>query len=478
MEVLVLFAEMHKQFVSFLFAYKWLKLGRLQSVVGSKSPFFLCLINPWATYAKAAAYGAFGDSKQARRYARLLSATFPFTFLKQRLAKYLGRTQPALVRELLGPVRRRNPLRIAFELVEGAPPNSLGLGSHQPNGLYAVLWNNRAAISAAGRVTSVNQLLHYYGCTPVELAPRLKLPLGYVLTVASAPPSAVNEPLVSVLVTAYNDSAWVLQAVHTLLEQKHTNLQILVANDASTDETWEQLCALQGTDSRLQLFNLPRNVGTYAAKSLLLQFAQGEYVVCHDSDDLADPAFVSTSLSALKADARRVAVISNWFRVDEELRIFPGAVRRFWPLLSINHSSLMLRTDVLHQLGGWDVPRVAADTELFERVRVVYGKRAVHHLKQPLTIGSLRSDSLMNDPQVGAIQAEAFRRRVEYREAWVQWHEECKKRGIKPTMASPFDPERPFSVPAKFKVCPEDIVTNFESMLTQTSLPRSLFNGA
>ena len=110
--------------------------------------------------------------------------------------------------------------------------------------------------------------------------------------------------------------------------------------------------------------------------------------------------------------------------------------------------------------------------------RAIFGKRAVHHLKQPLTIGSLRSDSLMNDPQVGAIQAEAFRRRVEYREAWVQWHEECKKQGIKPTMASPFDPERPFSVPVKFKVCPEDIATNFESMLTQTSLPRSLFSGA
>ena len=111
-------------------------------------------------------------------------------------------------------------------------------------------------------------------------------------------------------------------------------------------------------------------------------------------------------------------------------------------------------------------------------MRVVYGKRAVHHLKQPLTIGSLRSDSLMNDPQVGAIQAEAFRRRVEYREAWVQWHEECKKRGIKPTMASPFDPERPFSVPDEFKVCPEDIATNFESMKTQTSLPWSPSSGA
>lgn len=441
----------------------------------------LYLLNPWHIFAKAAAHGAFCNVAQANHYVRLLSVTFPFPFIKSRLALHLGNCLPSLVRGLLGPINSRNHLRVAFELIDGQHPTKLGLGTYQPNGLHAVLWHNRQSIMSAGRVESINQLLQQHNCSLVKFASKLPVPLAYLAPIANwavLPPTADGEPLVSILVTAYNSGAFVLQALQTLLAQTHVNIQILVANDASTDDTWEQLCTLDGTDPRLHLFNLTLNVGTYAAKSLLLQFVQGEYVVCHDSDDLADPAFVSTSLAALKADARRVAVISNWFRVDEELRIFPGAVRRFWPLLSINHSSLMLRTDVLRQLGGWDVPRVAADTELFERVRVIYGKRAVHHLKQPLTIGSLRSDSLMNDPQVGAIQADAFRRRVEYREAWVQWHEECKKRGIKPTMASPIDPQRPFSVPAKFKVCPEDIATNFESMLTQTSLPRSLFNGA
>jgi hypothetical protein len=461
--------------------YRYLKKGALLTVESSRPACYYFLFNPWATYAKAAACGALGDAIQAGRYARLLRLTFPFGFLRQRLAKYLGRTQPLLVRELLGPVTPKNSLRIAFELVEGTHASSLGLGGYKPSGLHAVLCHNRLAPSAVGRVDSVNQLLHTHGCTPVQWASQQPVPLAYVATsvaVVVQAPAAVAGPLVTVLVTAYNGGAYVGQALQTLLAQTHANLQILVANDASTDETWAHLSALKGVDERLHIFNLPRNVGTYAAKSLLLQFAQGEYVVCHDSDDVADPTFVATSLTALQADARRVAVISNWFRVDEELRIFPGAVRRFWPLLSINHSSLMLRTAVLRQLGGWDVPRVAADTELFERVRAIYGKRAVYQLTQPLTIGSLRSDSLMNDPQVGAMQTEAFRRRVEYREAWVQWHEQCKKHGIKPTMTSPFDPDRPFSVPDEFKVCPDDIATNFESMKSQTYLPWSPSSGA
>lgn len=462
--------------------YKKFRQGMLFQVVDSRYVSKLYLYIPWFLYAKAAAHGALGDSSQASRYARLLGATFPLPFLKFRLAKYLGRTQPNLVSELLGPVRPGNYLRIAFELVNGAKPSSLGFVNYRASGMHAVLWNNRLASTAAGRIESINQLLLHYDCTRVQWAKEQPVPLSYFVGLRPAVSvqfsGAVSAPLVSLLVTAYNCGAYVRQSLYSLLAQTYTNIQILVVNDASTDDTWHQLSLLQGADPRLHIFNLSRNVGTYAAKSLLLQFAQGEYVVCHDSDDLADPTLVATSLAALLADAGRVAVISNWFRVDEELRIFPGAVRRFWPLLSINHSSLMLRTAVLRQIGGWDVPRVAADTELFERVRAIYGRRAVYQLPQPLTIGSFRSDSLMNDPQVGAMQAEAFRRRVEYRETWVQWHEQCKKRGIRPMMASPFDPDRPFAVPDEFKVCPEDIATNFEAMKTQTSLPWSPSSGA
>jgi glycosyltransferase involved in cell wall biosynthesis len=222
-------------------------------------------------------------------------------------------------------------------------------------------------------------------------------------------------------------------------------------------------------DSRITAFNLPENIGTYAAKALMFRFAKGEYIVCHDADDLAAPNFIERSLGVLLRNPRKVAVISNWFRVDEELRIFPGAVRRFWPLLSINHSSLMLRTDLLKELGAWDVPRVAADTELFERIRMVYGKRAVEHLSEPLTIGSMRADSLMNDPVLGAMDKEAFRKRVEYLEAWVEWHQTCKKNRSKPTMPSPLSVDRPFYVPDVFRVDPSAISRCWDLMLSQHS---------
>ena len=415
-------------------------------------------------YAKAAAYGALGDQVQSRHYAKALV----FPFLKKRLAKYLGRTQPELVSELLGPPSPRNHLRMAFELVGGIPPTELTQPIFkQPNTAFQTLWDNRNAFTAQDRASSVNALLKITGGSPIQWQPDVPIQLTFKQPLSKSHLATRQGPFVTIFVTAYNVSSLVRQSLQSLLNQTHPNLQILVANDASTDDTLAHLQDLATQDSRITLFNLPQNIGTYAAKSLMLQFAKGQYLVCHDADDLAAPNFIERKLQVLLQHPRKVAVISNWFRVDEDLRIFPGAVRRFWPLLSINHSSLMLRTDVLKELGGWDVPRVAADTELFERIRLVYGKRAVVHLPEPLTIGSMRSDSLMNDPVVGAIQAQAFRSRVEYREAWFDWHQACQKQRTKPVMPSPLNPTRPFFVPEVFRVSPTSIARCSETMVDQ-----------
>ncbi len=450
------------------FLYQSLRSGQLLNVTVSSGYSWLVFFNPWALYAKAAAHGALGHSELAGRYGRKL----PFSFLRNRLAKYLGRTQPALVRELLGPPSPHNTLRSAFELVSGIAPALMPKPSiKRPNPFLQALWDNRSAPIAQDRVASVNALLNATGVSLVEWAPDEVVQLGFLEPIGGDGSSSADGPLVTVVVTAFNAGALVKQSVQSLLNQTHRHLQILVANDASTDDTWVHLTALAQQDPRVTVFNLPENVGTYAAKALMLRFAKGEFVVCHDADDLAAPNFVERSLQTLLGNPRKVAVISNWFRVDEELRIFPGAVRRFWPLLSINHSSLMLRTAVLKDLGGWDVPRVAADTELFERIRVVYGMRSVVQLPQPLTIGSMRADSLMNDPTVGAMDAQAFRLRVEYREAWVDWHQACKKQRIQPVMPSPLSAERPFFVPTAFRVDPSAISRCLAAMQAQQSTP-------
>jgi glycosyltransferase involved in cell wall biosynthesis len=389
------------------------------------------------------------------------------------LAKSWGIAQTDLVKRLLASDSGNSHLLQALQLVIGEPVPSLAYASFSCSSgelrQLEVLHANRCALVPAERAHTVNDLLRLLSGGEVAYSPVSAFQVRYE-SLEDRDGRDVGGardllPLVSVLVTAYNCAVHVRPSIQSLLEQTHSNLQILVANDASTDATWSDLALLEAEDPRVRVFNLPENIGTYGAKSLLLKFAAGEFVICHDIDDLADPRFIERSLSELQSNARLVAVMSGWFRIDEELRIFPGAVRRFWPLLSMNFSSLFLRTDLLRKLGGWDVPRVAADSELFERLKSLYGSKAVGQINAALTIGSMRSDSLMNHTEMGAIQAKAFRTRVAYRESFIRWHDDCKRRGVRPVMPSPVSAIRPYAVPNRLRVSHQAIARCYESML-------------
>jgi glycosyltransferase involved in cell wall biosynthesis len=428
-------------------------------------PEWLCVLNPWIAYSKAAAHGALGNRHLAWRYYKLLTRLYPFNFLRERLACFWGLSQPKLVSILLTH-RGASPAHLAA--FEGSWHSRGGNG--QPRGLVNPLVETIEHLSALPvlaqqtRVATINQILRGHECSRVSIDALSAFGIRYNLPERNRH-TLDEQPLVSVLVTVFNCGSYCRSAIESLLAQTHSNLQILVSNDASTDDTQTQLSSLTSADSRVTVFNLPENIGTYAAKSLLLKFAIGDFVVCHDADDLADPCFVERSLSGLLQDKRRVASVSSWFRVDEELRVFPGAVRRFWPLLSVNHSSLFLRTRHLRDLGAWDVPRVAADVELYERLRSLYGANAIGLINAALTIGSIRSGSLMNHKGMGAMQAKAFRRRVAYRESFIRWHDDCKRRGVRPVMPSPFSAIRPYAVPRKLRVSHQAIARCYESML-------------
>ncbi len=215
---------------SFYFSFQE---GCLIHIAHSKRASWLIFLNPWSVYAKSAAYGALGYEVQSRYYSRFIL----FLFLKKRLAKYLGRTQPELVCELLGPPSPHNFLRTAFDLVSGATPNTLPTPLFaKTNSLLQALWKNREAHSAYDRVASINLLMSATGGENVQWVPDQIIKLGFAKSLPNYGWKGQGE-LVTILLTSFNAGLLVRQSIESLLNQSHRNLQILVANDASTDDT-------------------------------------------------------------------------------------------------------------------------------------------------------------------------------------------------------------------------------------------------
>jgi glycosyltransferase involved in cell wall biosynthesis len=127
-------------------------------------------------------------------------------------------------------------------------------------------------------------------------------------------------PLVSVYLPTRNRAALLPRAVASVLEQDHTNLELLVVDDASTDATPDVLARLAAADTRVKVFRQDRPGGAPAARNVAIRAASGRYLTGLDDDDEFLPGRITSLLGAF--DERYSFVCSgayvnfgDWHRV-------------------------------------------------------------------------------------------------------------------------------------------------------------------
>jgi len=112
------------------------------------------------------------------------------------------------------------------------------------------------------------------------------------------------KPFLSIVIPTYNRKQLVCQAIDSALASfaDHTDVEIIVVDDASEDGTDVHLFSAYDTDIRRQIMHIIRcekNQGVTAVKNMGADFAQGEWLLFLDSDDLLVPDTGGTVLSAL-----------------------------------------------------------------------------------------------------------------------------------------------------------------------------------
>ena len=102
-----------------------------------------------------------------------------------------------------------------------------------------------------------------------------------------------EEPLVSVIMPAYNCAAFVTEAIESVLEQDYANKELIVVNDGSTDATAEKTARF---GARVRLIEQP-NRGPAAARNRGVAEARGKYLAFLDGDDVWLPGKLATQVS-------------------------------------------------------------------------------------------------------------------------------------------------------------------------------------
>jgi glycosyltransferase involved in cell wall biosynthesis len=94
-----------------------------------------------------------------------------------------------------------------------------------------------------------------------------------------------NKPLVSVLITAYNREKLIVEALESVLECTYRNIEIIVVDDNSKDNTLNVIKEFAARDSRIRYYKNEHNLGDYPNRNKAASYALGEYITYLDSDD-------------------------------------------------------------------------------------------------------------------------------------------------------------------------------------------------
>lgn len=131
-----------------------------------------------------------------------------------------------------------------------------------------------------------------------------------------------SEPLVSVIMCAYNAGPYLKGALESARNQSHRALEIMLMDDGSTDGSIESVDSIIRTDPRIRLFRQP-NRGKPAAMNMALGLMKGEYYAIHDADDLASPLRVERQVASLQANPDVAAVFCGFDLIMDGVEMAP-----------------------------------------------------------------------------------------------------------------------------------------------------------
>lgn len=216
--------------------------------------------------------------------------------------------------------------------------------------------------------------------------------------------TAIKKTLVSVVIPSYNQGMYIEKAIKSVLSQEYTEIELLISDDSSTDNSWEVIQRIK--DPRLRIFKQPKNLGPVGNLVFLINESSGEYVALLNSDDYWLPGKLGKQVYIMESTPLLGACFTWADLINEAGDVITG-VEAMWSDIfrqpnrtqaewlnhfffrgnSLCHPSMLIRRDVYNHLGFYNPGlRQLPDFEMWIRLVKRYpiyiiGETLVGHLR-------------------------------------------------------------------------------------------------
>lgn len=239
--------------------------------------------------------------------------------------------------------------------------------------------------------------------------------------------------LVTVVVPAYNAEKTIEETLHSIRAQTYRNLEILVIDDGSTDNTARIVADHVQNDPRMRLISQP-NSGVAAARNRGVAEAASEFIAPVDADDLWRPTKIAKQMALMLSRGNRVGLVYTWqaiinsrshvltigHQAHDEGPVLPNLFRRNF---IGSGSSPLMRKQAILEAGGYDTSLLASAAQGCEDLKL-YLKIAERYefavVKECLTgyrrtPGNMSSDALQMLRSSNLVFAEFLQAYPQYR---------------------------------------------------------------
>jgi glycosyltransferase involved in cell wall biosynthesis len=213
----------------------------------------------------------------------------------------------------------------------------------------------------------------------------------------------VLKPLISVILPVYNAEKYLNEALNSILEQTYSNLEIIIVNDGSTDDSKNIISAY--SDKRIISIHHQQNKGLIESLNTGIKFAKGDYIARMDADDIS---FVNRIQDQVKylIDNPSISIVGShaiFFKEDInmpiqnwDLELKTNTSKEIKKALiwenCIIHPSVCMRSQIAKSLLYKPIQKNYEDYDLWLRASAINEKIA--KINKPLLYYRVQSDSI------------------------------------------------------------------------------------
>lgn len=203
----------------------------------------------------------------------------------------------------------------------------------------------------------------------------------------------MSNPLVSIIMGAYNCEAFIAECIESVSAQTYSNWEFIICDDCSTDNTLNILKEYESKDSRIVVLHNEKNSRLAASLNNCLKVAKGEYIARMDADDKCLPDRLQKQVEFLN-DNPEFAVVGGAMKIFDGKGITGVRKSKEYPTAknvlygpTFMHPTIMMRKSCYDVLGGYTVSDRTVrgqDWDLWFRFYAAGFKG--HNLQEPVLI--------------------------------------------------------------------------------------------